>query len=218
MHAAAQIRRTESSALRTSHSALTFLVWREALAPLLPTTTQPRAVGASPITASAFLDVGRGFRSARASPPPRLTPASLLCLRVVASSPHPPHAASALSAVALCLTPPFGTRPCVTHLSELDNHSPRRHWLGAAAPSSRALALFGGGAGRQLRPCQASHAPNARVPVLSSGGCIVATSSPTPLQPHQSLRSASFPSLSSALLLDTSDNSDSSDKIAAPDP
>ena len=101
------------------------------------------------------------------------------------------------SAVAQSLTPPFGTSPRVTplselsELSELDNPSHPRSWLPAAASSSRALALFGGGARLQPRPHQASPAPVARIPALSSGGCIVATSAPTPRQHFLPLRGAS---------------------------
>ena len=80
---------------------------------------------------------------------------------------------------AQCLTAPFGSRSRVyplselSELAELDNPSPRCHWLPATDPSSRALALFGGGTALQLRPCHASPLPAARIPALSSGGCIV---------------------------------------------
>ena len=53
---------------------------------------RPWLAAADPLSrALAFLEVGRRFSCARARPHPRLTPASLFCLRVVASSPHPPQ-------------------------------------------------------------------------------------------------------------------------------
>ena len=115
-------------------------------------------------------------------------------------------------------SPPFGTRARVTHLpelselSELDNPSPRRPWLPAAAPSSRALALFGGGAGLQLRPCRPPRAYRPRpcfvFEWLHSHRILPSTA--TALSIVVQCFTALAPSRSSALLLDTSDASDNS--------
>ena len=68
--------------------------------------------------------------------------------------------------------PPFGARPRVTplselsELSELDNHSPPRSWLAAAAPSSCALAFLevrGASAPRLLR----GHAASGPIPLIA---------------------------------------------------
>ena len=106
---------------------------------------------------------------------------------------------------------PFGTRPRVSplselsELSELDNPSPPRPWLPAATPSSRALALFGGGPGlaRAIhpRPCSVFGWLHRRriLPNTTTALSIVAQ-----------CFTAAVPSRSSALLLDTSDSSDNS--------